>query len=310
MTRLLLLAPLALLLTGFGEDPHRFKPTSIAFWDRDHGIVTGSMNEACGGAHVTRGRVDVQLTHDGGKTWRRVATVCATGDVATAGGSSAIVPIEDGLLVTRDRGRTWSTVRTRPADGVSFATEEEGWATRGFELTWRLEATDDGGRTWRHVASRCEGHAERAILSRPTAEHGWIICLGRSATGFESKRVFETTDGGHTWQLRAAVDPFTHRPVVGAISAYGYPAGIAMLAHGTGMIWQSRGVLLATRDAGATWRALRLVDGEATVVTGLSMLAGANAYALEWNPDRQSTILEHTADNGRTWRAVHAWPAG
>ncbi len=306
MTRLLLLGPSVVLLTAFGGGAHRFAPLSIAFWDRGHGLLTGSSGDACG--RTTGDRVEVRLTRDGGKTWRRVSTVCGAAGVRTFGESSAVMPVESGLLVTRDRGRTWSEVRTPPLESVSFATANDGWAARGFEPTWRLEATHDGGRSWRHLASPCERHEERAIVSRPTVGRGWIVCLGPPATGFESKRVYETTDGGRTWRLRASVDPSGRLRSVGWMNGYGHPAGIAMRPDGTGMIWQSRGGLLRTLHGGRAWVQLPLVDGEVTLVNDVAVGPGRVAYALEWDPDRQATLLERTDDDGRTWRAVHSWP--
>jgi photosystem II stability/assembly factor-like uncharacterized protein len=75
-----------------------------------------------------------------------------------------------------------------------------------------------------------------------------------------------------------------------------------------GWLWGSRSRLLATTDGGATWTPLGLVDDEARMVTAADAWAGGAGVTLVWDPDRQTTLLEHTSD-GATWKELHAFPA-
>ena len=103
-------------------------PTSIAFWDRGHGLAS----------FVVYGPTDrsegfVSATDDGGKTWSVRWRGVAVLHVATIPGTDAAWaviqprrtcnPCSTLIARTENRGRTWQRVGTAPRSIPSFPTK-------------------------------------------------------------------------------------------------------------------------------------------------------------------------------------------
>jgi photosystem II stability/assembly factor-like uncharacterized protein len=185
----------------------------------------------------------------------------------------------------------------------------------------RIEATSDGGRTWRVVVHRGPLTARPAPLP-PACERGWphgaaaaagrlvlAVCTREAAAGSQSKWVYRSRNGGRTWTLVAATPCVgTHGSVFGGISCYGYPSGIAVARDGFAVVLESRGTLFVSRDAGSHWHALRTVQ-RPDVDDGLAaaVLPGGVGYAVVGLAPAGPYRLVATRDAGRTWRVVHRW---
>lgn len=115
------------------------------------------------------------LTHDGGRTWhaRGSQSTDDSGlEYANTGPPLSFSAVDsqhwrasvyDHVVATDDTGLHWREVATnlswRAIQGLSFATPDAGWAFSYLDseacvpssCSSRLEATDDGGRTWHQV---------------------------------------------------------------------------------------------------------------------------------------------------------------
>jgi len=140
---------------------------TIAFWDRQHGIV---LSDPVGGNFL------IFLTEDGGNTWRQMATPALAGEGAFAASNSCLTVNGEkevwfgtgGANVARvfhssDRGRTWSVSETplhprNASSGIfslAFRDRKNGFAVggdyahpAGTPLPNAI-STSDGGKTWR-----------------------------------------------------------------------------------------------------------------------------------------------------------------
>lgn len=128
----------------------------------------------------------------------------------------------------------------------------------------------------------------------------WLLCIGQGSAGSGEKAVYRDAKR-LAWAFLG--------PTLSShgITPQGYALGIAMAADGFGLIWESRGPLLVTRDGGSHWLALPKV-GVPEVDFGIS--GAALPHGLGWvilargNVHRRLLV---TRDAGRTWRVVHRW---
>jgi photosystem II stability/assembly factor-like uncharacterized protein len=297
----------------------RAELTDVSFVDRLRGWAVGD-------------RGVVWQTVDGGQTWTRLPTGVSfrleaahflpdgTGWIAGGWAWPYSSDTQGMVLSTRDGGQTWS-----PSKGhlpwlhsLRFSDARTGWAVgRSSELApGAVYTTNDGGNTWnpRTVSPSGEwlaadfdasggallGSAGLAIrvergsvatsttpkpgIRRPRRiklanQQGWAVGDGGL--------IWRTEDGGRTWQpprgklpAEAAGFDWYALDVAGSeIWAAGFPG-----TH-----------LLASSDAGATWRLLP--TGQTLPLRGLERLDAEHAVAV----GALGTILT-TADAGRTWQ--------
>jgi photosystem II stability/assembly factor-like uncharacterized protein len=316
-------AALARSLRNNGQEPEpvqpgptvvpAFTPASADFWDADRGIAGGSCSShEC--AATTKGVIE--LTTDGGQTWRPVLQTDRPVLTVAVEGSDrawAMTQGNDHLWTSDDAGLTWSL---QSADGVptdegisalSFATDHEGWAI-GVGADWSLLATTDGGRTWTQLPDPCHqavpGGADDLIgitgISLPSRATGWVLCHGEPAAGSSTQAVFRSFDGGVTW-TRMWSD-FT----VGL-------QGLEMLPSGVGWRWDWLSVAVAaTDDGGRTWsypgtqsRQLMNRYGN-TPFASVSFVTPTTGYGLLglYPGPRVRGVLLVTTDGGATWSAA------
>jgi photosystem II stability/assembly factor-like uncharacterized protein len=176
-------------------------------------------------------------------------------------------------------------------------------------LVLELLTTTDGGRTWRRRASPCaRAIAFGAILDLVTPSLGWIVCLGQPGAGNEQKAVFRTTDGGRSWRPGAAAVACPRRNAHGGLGSYGYPEGVAFAADGFGILWESRGTLYATRDAGTKWLAKpKVARPEIDFGRGAAAFPDGSGLVLLGRGGGLPARLLGTDDAGHTWRLVRRW---
>jgi photosystem II stability/assembly factor-like uncharacterized protein len=195
---------------------------------------------------------------------------------------------------------------------IAFQDAQHGLLAAGS----RIEATSDGGRTWRIVI-----HAPLVVphLRGPAAcSRMWpmsvsragslelAVCTGQPSAGSQPKWVYRSRDGGRTWTVVAATP--CGRVAFGGIACYGYPFGIGVSAGGFALLWETRGTLYVSRDAGSHWTGLPAVTRpEVDFAQSVAVLPGGVAFVLLAHGAAGPHRLISTHDAGRTWRVVHVW---
>jgi len=215
------------------------------------------------------------------------------------------------IELTADGGKTWKVVlRTpRPVVSVSYFS---GAAWARFDDGETLRSTH-GGRRWAPAVapmfpavSVCPQGTMQNWVSYTPAGSTWALCVTQAGAGSEGKSVYRLYAKG--WK-RVAYTPFVgpgHG--YGGISVYGYPIGIAMAQNGFGVIWESRGTLYVTRDGGLHWTGLPKVARPEVDFgqSGVALPHGVAYVLLSIGGTGVRRLIE-TTDSGRTWHVVHRW---
>jgi photosystem II stability/assembly factor-like uncharacterized protein len=182
----------------------------------------------------------------------------------------------------------------------------------------RIEATSDGGRTWRFVARRtlpatppgpnppCRTDASFAARAGAIA---LALCGSVPGAGEQEKLLYRSTDGGRTWRLTG--DSGCGRPPKGVamINCLGYLWGLALSPDARlAIVLEDRGTMWISHDAGVRWTALPSVSRpELDWPVGASALPDGRAFVLLASGGRCPCRLIATTDAGRSWRVVHRW---
>jgi photosystem II stability/assembly factor-like uncharacterized protein len=312
MTRLVWAVVAALVLPavalGVARSYPRYQPSSIAFLDRQHGLLAEE-DWSCG---KSRGcPAQILVSGDGGTSWRvsyratmpmRLYPVRGTREVWASTGAS--------VIESRDGGLSWRRVFARPAL-VSFATPADGWrdaADSTVNHPQPLLATRNGGRSWQTRTNPCRGEFSPLVaLSFASPTRGWLVCVTQGGTGFQGKEVWQTNDGGRRWQLRSRVHPIgPPRPglQLGNLPGFGYPTGVSFLPDGHGWLWEDRGWLLVTNDGGRRWHKSPITKADQVEAQSATLLDAKTGYVLL----RGCTVrLVRTSDGARTWSLVRRW---
>jgi len=207
---------------------------ALSFWDERHGIALGD---------VVRGRFQVLLTDDGGRTWiptpdagmplalENEGAFAASGTCLTIQGACEAWFATGGGRVSRvfhsaDRGRTWMVAETPvpvggPTEGlfsVAFLEGGLGLAVGGDYQQKRQQGphgatSRDGGRTWIGTEPRPSGFLS-GLSHVPGVRHTFIA-VGLAGTGV-------TRDAGRTW---TALDTTPLNAVAFASPATGWAVG-------------------------------------------------------------------------------------
>ena len=299
------LACLAVLATA-GAAPGAQKPPhgAVAFWNLQRGLI-GTGSARCVGACATG---TVQLTTDGGKTWKPVLkTAAAVVQLDTAGAGTAwavsqhcsSVDCESRLWRTSNSGRTWSAV-AHGLDAVSFATPRVGLGLTAATTSSKLFRSVDGGASWTRITNPCGVVAPTAVsVSLVSPSHGFVVCFGQPSAGAESKVVYETTNGGSSWKRKAHALP--GGSAVTSLPATGYIVAADFAPGGFGAICQLRGVFVVSRNAGHTWSPTRLVRPQLDTCNAVATIPGAT-YAIIQTRFQDRLVIG--TDSGRKWRVV------
>jgi hypothetical protein len=223
----------------------------------------------------------VDLTDDGGRSWRKV----------TAGALPASVGADVlGAVHFSDarHGVALGTLRASTTEGTGFGAPVRcmGWAT------------DDGGRTWTDIAG-----APCLWLppTWPTSTLGYLVDGNRET--------WVTTDGGRTWGHGSLPDPGAGIETW-TTSAVVTPAGGVRLIGGTLrmdgdpapplVVWQSD-------DGGITWREVsRNEDIRFTDLRSITAFDADHwlAAAADDSAPLGGTRFRETYDGGRTWADI------
>ena len=272
-----------------------FRARSVAFFDADHGIVTGTIVcHTC----MTRHTAAISTTADGGRTWSAPVTfgpAVATDATVVPGGQDAWASVGRRLAHSGDGGATWTMLPRSHVSDPSFADAMDGWAIRRAAATTAVVATDDGGVTWSAIASPCRRGAKIPLfVTRTTTDHGWVVCGGNPGAGSLLQTVWRTADGGTSWTRES------HAVAPG-------PVGYRFLDDGHGWRWHYVFAdLFRTTDAGATWHDLGPVAN--AFVADVWFVSDTDGFALV-QPGNGSSRLFASTDGGSSWSSVVRFPA-
>jgi photosystem II stability/assembly factor-like uncharacterized protein len=179
----------------------------------------------------------------------------------------------DGLLESRDGGRSWQPGALSGADAMNVRPGGgDLMQIAGHEVY--LESRD-GGQTWEPVPNDLPGLDLHAFVVDPRdAEHAWAFAVGHG--------LFETTDAGRHWELRAPGN-------IGALTVF-VEDGRAVL------VGLSQAGLGRSDDGGGTWQPLTPPEGQlvslAAAEDGSVLYAGTTAGLLR------------STDGGGAWSAT------
>ena len=284
----------------------RYQEGSVAFFDADHGIAVGAFGtpgceSGCAGV--------IETTSDGGATWSTVDKTENPVVSVTVSGSSDAWAVENqtcayicpALLHSSDGGQTWTDLGQVNVVNPSFATPSVGF---GFlyerdAMTAPLMKTTDGGRTWQRIGPGCpDPTAWGTFASFVSPDHGWVMCDSQPSAGSQSRKVFETTDGGVTWSVTS-----------GDTGTSGYPEALFFRPDGTGWIGLGHAVIsiMRTIDGGKSWTSPITIDANGGDIQSLWFLDDTTGYAVISEAGSPADRLEKTTDGGRHWQVVYTW---
>ncbi len=186
----------------------------------------------------------VEESLDGGGTWR-----ASPADVPGSGlGLGSESPLPELARITDARAY------------VLTASSAAGGPT-----AWQLLFTGDAGGTWSTRSVPCTGvYGLGAEVAASSTDDLWLLCGGQGTAGSQSKQLYRSSDGGLTWQPRAAASaPGTSTPSnvpPDPLPLAGYVApftighrNLAVLTPTTAWLFPSRSDLLKTSDGGSSW---------------------------------------------------------
>jgi photosystem II stability/assembly factor-like uncharacterized protein len=240
-----------------------------------------------------------------------------------------------GILRTNDGGATWTDVSPPSVPNRTwhhaqfFLDANHGWVT---EVSRTADAcasqattfmTSDGGRTWQQggsVALKLSAPEDDVFnVSGPVnnmdfidQKHGWLTVVSPPShpTGGPGDMtmltmVYSTADGGMHWALMAT------NPGKALLGASGCPTNFYAPVSDVSFVSDTSGwlaiactpglLMLATRDAGATWSARPLPACSCNVYQPHVLDAGH----LVVTGQQGSPVMLTTADGGATWTQRH-----
>jgi photosystem II stability/assembly factor-like uncharacterized protein len=296
-------------------------PQVTDFVDDENGWIAG-----CVIATGISGRCKTPLlaTHDGGKTWTRVTSYAGGQIVGIRFLSSrdgwvladscqapcGVAPAQ--LFRTDDGGVTWSELHLPDGANGPLSVQRLNANTAWVVTQGSIVITRDGGANWTAVANPC--HLPQPNLGSDfyggpldfvDATHGWLGCTSRNGGGgMAAKTLYQTLDGGFTWQLVGATQTASNKnpPGVGELSEGGTATDIHFFNATTGWLDLDgpQSFLYHTDDGGRTWSAVD--DGVGGGIAHLFFTDPTHGWA--WG----SVALLRTTDGGAHWQRSEVPP--
>ena len=225
---------------------------------------------------------------------------------------------ESSILRTTDGGNQWFDVTPQGFAG--------GETTRGYYLdantAWELTLdpqdfslgilfrTNDGGQSWQSASVPFPG----GVLQFTNPQTGWALYVPSAAAGSAEAEIYQTTDGGGTWNQVYKIDPSTPEPS-GGLPFAGMKNGLTFLdeRHGwvtgtepkDGYAW-----LFATQDGTRTWQHqdLKLPSGFITSTLSIDPPRFSSAYhgilPVVFYRGKPYKDFYSTYDGGASWNST------
>lgn len=258
---------------------------SVSFVDADHGWAVG---ETVDGQGFFTGAV-ILATSDGGATW--------TAQDASAAGSVAKL------------------------SSVSFVNASDGWAvgegkTDPADYYAVILVTTNGGTTWVTQNFGAAGSSFwPSSVDFVDASHGWAVGESPGSSGNPMEPVIlATTDGGATWTAQDASSAGSNWGL-NSVSFVSSNDGWAVSGSVDSKGKYAGALILATTDAGGTWKAQNAsAAGSTADLASVSFVdandgwAVGNSHGSSGNPI--GPVILATTDGGTTWAAQDASAAG
>jgi photosystem II stability/assembly factor-like uncharacterized protein len=223
------------------------------------------------------------------------------------------------IVRTNDGGLTWYNVsppdmtETGYSVDTFFLDNEHAWVQKPdlekYPNSGTMYRTEDGGLTWGNFVVPFS----RGDLNFIDAEHGWVMADLGVGAGSNAVAVFQTTDGGYTWNRTYTNDPNEANASdflpQGGIKSDLVPLDMSQ-AWVTGVVYAPGEVyLFSTVDQGKSWKQVTLPLPEEVQNFELGIdqdqmkfVSPANGYiALRMSGDATQTAVYMTHDAGNTW---------
>jgi photosystem II stability/assembly factor-like uncharacterized protein len=219
--------------------------------------------------------------------------------VAFRNPSTGLLAAGNAVELTTDAGRTWRVVFRAPRPIASLTIDPDGRARAILD-----DGENVGGPHWRPLLALGQRPSPCRSYDRAAFSGEWVLCIGQGSAGSGEKAVYRLVPEGWKRLAWALLGPTLTSH---GITFGGYAEGLSMAPDGFGVIWQSRGTLLVTRDGGSRWLGLpRVAVPEVDFgISGWALPRGV-AFVLLARGDVHRRLLE-TTDYGRAWRVVHRW---
>ena len=175
----------------------------------------------------------------------------------------------------------------------------------------QVDATNDGGNTWRTVALPTQV-GPGASLSCSSANT--CAVLGLDPTGHVT--FLETTDGGQKWSIAAGPAPYGANSFVDSlscVSAFRCTAVVSESSEGGSVVNSANGAFVVTRsDGGATWSEAAVPTSFVPAFSGLQCVAPATCVIVGSTTDSSAASSGdalYSTDGGVTWQQASV-PSG
>lgn len=238
----------------------------LAFLDSDNGWLMAGLGVGAGNMAVA-----IFQTTDGGVTWER--TFINDPNVEGFGDSLPLSGLKSGIAPLN--------MQTAWIYGVVYAS--------GSAYVFR---TDDAGQTWSSVQLPLSEQMQNADLIAKgmqftSATQGFLVLEALGAKN--STVIYQTNDGGKTWQSTNATLPETD--LFNILSAQ------EMIFYGADQFY-------VTKDASATWSIIPpdVVFGES--LSGFDFVNASSGWAITYDSTNSHYALYRTEDGGATWFGI------
>lgn len=211
-------------------------------------------------------------------------------DAARAGERIVAVGEHGIVLLSDDGGRSYRQAKQVPASStltaVYFTDANHGWAVGQWGV---ILSTGDGGETW--TLQRSDTSIDQPLFSVyfTDARHGWAVGLW--------SLLLVTEDGGHVWTVsKLPRPPGGGKADRNLFHIFAGPSGTLFIAAEQGMV-------LRSRDGGATWE-YRQTGNKGSLWTGTASADGTIFVG---------GLLGHlyrSRDGGDTWDAIDSASTG
>ncbi|THF74828.1 beta propeller repeat protein [Cohnella fermenti] len=303
--------------------PDNVQNASFQMADAKRGWAVGpsSCSEEAGATVCSK--LSILNTKNGGDSWtvqwsKDDPKASADNEVAAVNDEAAFVRTGTRIWRTDNGGKEWTDVSlpsaeaspyriSFPSDNIGYAAGRLGTACPGPGLVpsdanadcrtavWR---TKDGGRNWTLLANapKLSGEWSPVDIQFTNEKNGFLLLANPNTHG---SRLYRTTNGGVSWQLRNEKIPGI-RPYPVKLDFVNAKFGYVPLSVGAGPV---DGGLLRTMNGGSSFT--KLDDPRLVSVEDTSFLSPQIGWAAAMNPQNPSaSLLLGTTDGGRNWRDV------